>query len=98
MPREDDFEKGVFINCPFDDEYRSLLRPLLFTIIYVETVGLKGVAAPSRIWYSFIEFMSDFYDKREAEGFSKDDLAWMPVGEFMDFIREWLAESDFPSM
>ena len=35
MPREDDFEKGVFINCPFDDEYRSLLRPLLFTIIYL---------------------------------------------------------------
>ena len=76
MLREDDFEKGVFINGPFDDEYRSLLRPLLFTIIYidiksynddpvklvrqvrnwfVETVGLTGVAAPSRIWYSFID-------------------------------------------
>ncbi len=208
MPREDDFEKGVFINCPFDDEYRSLLRPLLFTIIYlgftprialersdslelrlnkiseliqrskysihdlsrlqagsegeyyrlnmsfelgidygsrlygsnqlsekkclivensrfdytralsdlagvdiksyhddpiklvrqvrnwfVETVGLKGVAAPRKIWYSFNDFMSDFYDEREAEGFSKDDLAWMPVVEFMDFIREWLGES-----
>ncbi len=208
MPRGDDFEKGVFINCPFDDEYRSLLRPLLFTIIYlgftprialersdslelrlnkiseliqrskysihdlsrlqagsegeyyrlnmpfelgieygcrlfasshlrekkclilekrpfaymkalsdlagidiksykddpvklvrqvrnwfVETVGLKGVAAPRKIWYSFNDFMSDFYDEREAEGFSMDDLAWMPVVEFMDFIREWLGES-----
>jgi hypothetical protein len=31
----EDFDKNVFINCPFDSEYLSLLRPLLFTIIYV---------------------------------------------------------------
>jgi hypothetical protein len=29
------FERNVFINCPFDDEYLSLLRPLLFTVIYL---------------------------------------------------------------
>lgn len=29
------FESNVFINCPFDREYYSLLRPLLFTIIYL---------------------------------------------------------------
>jgi hypothetical protein len=29
------FEKNVFINCPFDDKYLPLLRPLLFTIIYL---------------------------------------------------------------
>jgi hypothetical protein len=29
------FDKNVFINCPFDDEYLPLLRPLLFTILYV---------------------------------------------------------------
>lgn len=35
MPRRVDksFEKNVFINCPFDDEYYALLRPLLFTIL-----------------------------------------------------------------
>ena len=27
------FEKNVFINCPFDDEYKGLLRALLFSII-----------------------------------------------------------------
>jgi hypothetical protein len=27
------FEKNVFINCPFDEEYRPLLEPLLFTIV-----------------------------------------------------------------
>lgn len=26
------FEKSVFINCPFDPEYLSLLRPILFTV------------------------------------------------------------------
>lgn len=26
------FDRNVFINCPFDDGYRPLLRPLLFTV------------------------------------------------------------------
>lgn len=29
------YESNVFINCPFDEEYYSLLRPLLFTILYL---------------------------------------------------------------
>jgi hypothetical protein len=28
------FEQNVFINCPFDDDYYILLRPILFTILY----------------------------------------------------------------
>jgi hypothetical protein len=31
----DSYGKNVFINCPFDPSYLSLLRPLLFTIIYL---------------------------------------------------------------
>ena len=27
------FNDNVFVNCPFDDEYLPLLRPLLFTVI-----------------------------------------------------------------
>jgi hypothetical protein len=27
------FEKNVFVNCPFDDAYRSILRPVLFAIV-----------------------------------------------------------------
>lgn len=30
------YQKNVFINCPFDTDYRILLRPLLFTIIYLD--------------------------------------------------------------
>jgi hypothetical protein len=29
------FEKNVFVNCPFDEKYLPLLRPLLFTVIYL---------------------------------------------------------------
>lgn len=37
MPDRGDreFQQNVFINCPFDPEYYSLLRPLLFTIVYL---------------------------------------------------------------
>jgi hypothetical protein len=33
-----EFEKSVFINCPFDDSYLELLRPLLFTLLYAGLV------------------------------------------------------------
>lgn len=29
------FSKNVFINCPFDSDYTPLLRPLLFTILFL---------------------------------------------------------------
>jgi hypothetical protein len=29
------FNVSVFINCPFDEEYKTLLRPMLFTLVYV---------------------------------------------------------------
>lgn len=35
-PPDPDFEKNVFINCPFDSAYDTLLRPLLFTILYFD--------------------------------------------------------------
>ncbi|HTM67184.1 MAG TPA: hypothetical protein VL093_12730 [Flavipsychrobacter sp.] len=30
------FETNVFINCPFDDDYTILIRPLLFTVVYLD--------------------------------------------------------------
>lgn len=40
------FETNVFVNCPFDEDYYSVLRPLLFTIIYL---GLKPRIATERL-------------------------------------------------
>ena len=202
--REDSFSRNVFVNCPFDSEYLPLLRPLLFTIVYVgfnpriasersdsgenrvdkicaliascrysihdlsrlrasevgelsrmnmpfelgieygcrvfgsetlrtkqclvlekdqhefqkaisdlsgidikrhkddppevvravrnwfvETVGLRGIHSATLIWYRFIDFASDFYDKRVADGYADDDLEMMPVPEYIDFMRAW---------
>ena len=39
------YEQSVFINCPFDQEYLPLLRPLLFTVLYL---GLKPRIALER--------------------------------------------------
>lgn len=203
----EDFEKNVFINCPFDEEYYALLRPLLFTILsfgftpriamertdsgesriskicqliesskysihdlsrlqsskrnefyrlnmpfelgieygcrhfsenhlskkkclilekerfnymkalsdlsgvdikshkndpptlvrevrswFIETVGLKKLKSSTVLWYSFNDFMSAFYVRRQREGFTKDDLSMMPVPEFISFIQDWIQQ------
>jgi hypothetical protein len=33
MATKSSFERNVFINCPFDQEFLPLLRPLLFTVL-----------------------------------------------------------------
>ena len=205
--RQDEFNRSVFVNCPFDDAYLPLLRPLLFTVVslgflpriasersdsgenridkisalvgqcrysihdlsrlrssaagefsrmnmpfelgieygsrlfgparlrakrclvlekdqhefqkaisdlagidikrhknepaeivravrdwFVETVGLRRIPSASRLWYRFTGFASDFYDARVADGFTDDDLNMMPVPEYIDFIRTWVAD------
>lgn len=30
------YDRNVFVNCPFDEHFLPLLRPLLFTIIYLD--------------------------------------------------------------
>lgn len=32
----ENFNKNIFVNCPFDDEYKPLLKSLLFTILYCD--------------------------------------------------------------
>jgi hypothetical protein len=57
---------------------------------FYETVGLRRIEGASTIWYRFTDFASDFYDQRQSEGYSDDDLNMMPVAEYVDFIRGWL--------
>jgi hypothetical protein len=59
---------------------------------FIETVGLRGVPSPTTIWYQFTDFASSFYDARKAEGFTDKDLNMMPVPEYIDFIRDWVAQ------
>jgi hypothetical protein len=40
------FERNVFINCPFDEEYRPLLHPLLFSVYalgFQPRIALEGL-------------------------------------------------------
>ena len=30
------YDRNVFVNCPFDEHFLPLLRPLIFTIIYLD--------------------------------------------------------------
>jgi hypothetical protein len=57
---------------------------------FIETVGLKEAAGPTAIWNKFNDFTSDFYTRRQAEGFSDEDLDMMPVREYTDFIKKWI--------
>ena len=60
---------------------------------FVETVGLRSLKSSTFIWYGFNDFMSDFYVKREEEGFSDEDLDMMSIPEFVSFIKEWLQDN-----
>ena len=63
---------------------------------FVETVGLRRIHSATRIWYRFADFTSNFYDARVADGFTDEDLNMMPVPEYIDFIRTWIAERKNP--
>jgi len=56
----------------------------------IETVGLTDVDSPSVIWDRFNEFSYDFYLRRKAQGYSKDDLKMMPVPQYIRFITQWI--------
>jgi hypothetical protein len=30
------FNQNVFVNCPFDDDYRMMVRPLVFTLLFLD--------------------------------------------------------------
>jgi hypothetical protein len=59
---------------------------------FVETAGRRNVESPTKIWFRFTDFASDFYDARLKEGFSDDDLNMMPIPEYVGFIQSWIAD------
>lgn len=57
------------------------------------TNDLDTAVSPAKIWEDFNEFMADFYQKREKEGFKNEDLQMMPIPEYINFINKWLIRS-----
>lgn len=60
---------------------------------FVETMGVRRLKPGKQIWYEFMDFMAAFYDAREAEGYEDQDLQTMPISEFVDFMKDWVADS-----
>jgi hypothetical protein len=56
------------------------------------TNELDTADSPSVIWDSFNEFMTDFYQQRENDGFEDKDLQMMPIPEYIKFVRKWLGQ------
>ena len=57
--------------------------------------GLRNAPSPTRIWYLFIDFISDFDERRRIEGFTKEDIYEMPINEFINYIKEWIDDKSF---
>ena len=45
MPKDDDFDRSVFVNCPFDEDYDHILQAVLFCLL---RFGLKPRIATER--------------------------------------------------
>jgi hypothetical protein len=60
---------------------------------FVETVGLRRIHSATTIWYRFVDFESAFYVARVSDGFTEEDINLMPVSEYIDFVRSWVADS-----
>lgn len=57
---------------------------------FVETVRIKNVKSPTMIWYNFTDFYSSFYDLKTAEGFTNEEIDFMPIPELIDNMVNWL--------
>jgi hypothetical protein len=57
---------------------------------FIDTVHSKKADSATAIWYKFMDFNADFYERRKKEGFSKEELKMMPVREYIAFIRTWI--------
>lgn len=74
------FENNVFINCPFDDEYRPLLNTKLFTLIFLgfeprisQTVS-SGTSRISQIQRHIRESKYSIHDLSRSRAMKKGEL------------------------
>lgn len=103
-PPDPNFEKNVFINCPFDSAYKSLLRPLLFTILYFDfnpkIASERSDSAEQRIdkICEFIESSKySIHDLSRLKSMKKNEFARhnMPFELGIDYGSRRFAENHF---
>lgn len=59
---------------------------------FVETVGVKDAKSPSVIWYDFIDFNTIMFDNMTNQGFTKDEIDFMPIPELKENMTKWINE------
>ena len=74
-----------------NDEPEELVRQVRNWFVENE---IQHAKSGTRIWQTFNEFMADFYQKRQDEGFKDRDLETMPLPEYIRFIQKWLKEKN----
>ena len=57
---------------------------------FVETVKYSGSKSPTIIWYNFNDFFAKLYDDKISEGFTKDEIDFMPIPELIENMKIWL--------
>ena len=81
--QDDSFSRNVFINCPFDREYIPILRPLLFTVLYLGY--LPRITSESSD--SLQQRIHKIRDLIEVSKFSVHDLSRIKSQKSGDFYR-----------
>lgn len=101
-----DFSRNVFINCPFDPEYVVLLRPLLFTVVYLGYVPRiasesldSGIPRIDKIVQLITESKFSIHDLSRLQSSEKDEFYRlnMPFELGIDFGCRSFAEGDAKS-
>lgn len=81
----------------FDIKHHNDHPPRLVRVTrewFVETVGLRGLPGWKTMWSRFTtEFAFVFYRERLAEGFTDDELNWMPIPEYVTFLKKWVSKN-----
>lgn len=77
------FSSNVFVNCPFDEEYLALLRPALFTLVYL---GYTPRIASERL-DSAENRMDKICELILGSKFSLHDLSRLKANQAEEFYR-----------
>jgi len=70
-----------------NDEPEDIVRAVRDWFVHMSP---RRLPSGTRIWGDFNEFMADFYQEREEQGYRGKDLEAMPTREYIAFIQEWL--------
>jgi hypothetical protein len=58
---------------------------------FFETVKVRPAHSAKVLWYDFTDFTAALYDARRTEHFDDVELDLMPIPEYIDVIRQWVA-------